>query len=124
MLDKDVLNYFSCQAQSNSLVELKKCLNEFTDYLIYNGYSRIRYGNSGLTTVNNIKNNFVFLESNLAYYKYMLRMFLDRVRLEEGYTSAYLYSIDDDKCQCSRRTKREFPDMIENEVFSKLIFVK
>lgn len=123
MVDKYILNQYSKLIQTQDFEELKKCANDIFNYLKDSGYNRILYSNAGLTNINEIQNNFVYLESNPKYYKYALRIFLERARLATGLLSGYLYSVSDTEYHCSKRMKREFSDIQENQIFPKMIFI-
>lgn len=123
MIDKYILNQYSKLIQTQDFQELKECTNDLLDYLKASGYNRILYSNAGLTNLDEIKHNFTYLESNPKYYKYALRIFLERTRLAIGLMSGYLYSISDTQYHCSKRIRREFPDIKENQIFPKMIFI-
>lgn len=123
MIDKDILNQYSKLIQTQDFQELKKCTNNLLTFLKASGCNRIFYSNAGLTNIDEIKQNFMYLESNPKYYKYALRIFLERTRLATGLMSGYLYSISDTQYQCSKRIRREFPDIQENKIFPKMIFI-
>lgn len=123
MIDKYILNQYSEMIQTQDFKELKECTSDLLDYLEYAGCNRIVYSNAGLSSIESIRNAFKYLEVNPKYYKYALRIFLERTRLAIGLVSGYLYSVSDTEYHCSKRMNREFPDIKENQIYSKMFFI-
>lgn len=125
MIDENVLKEFGRLANSTNREKNIEGLNRLIDLLQAEGYERIKYGNTSLSTLTGMRAAYQQIEDNRTFYRYLFKSFVERLYITFGYTTKYFTTIPYTKsCQSTGILEKHFPSIHCFVTYDQIFLIK
>ena len=125
MINEDTLKYFGRLANSTKKERNIEALNSLIDLLQAEGYERVKYGDSSLSTLTGIRAAYHQIEESRGFYKFLFKSFVERLYITFGYNTKYFTVIPNSKsCRSTGILEQRFPSIRCFKNFDQIFLIK